>query len=50
LVSITAIKHHDQKKLGEKKIYLAYISQVIVHQAKTQQDLKVGTKVETIEK
>lgn len=30
-VSMTVIKRHGQKQLGEERVYLPYISRVIVH-------------------
>ena len=40
------MKHHDQKQLGNKRVYLAYISRVTVHWEKPRQELQLSRNLE----
>lgn len=46
--TIAMIKNHDQKKVGEEKIYLVYVSKSIVSlQSKSGQELKLDKNLVT---
>ena len=47
-VTVAVMKHHDQKQVGEKRVYLTYISTSIVHHLeKSGQELKQDKNLET---
>lgn len=51
LHSVAVIDHHDQKELGEARVYLAHVSCpiTVLHEGKSSVELKARTEVETME-
>jgi hypothetical protein len=48
-VAIAVMKHHGQKQVGEKRVYLAYASTAFIvhHQRTSRGELKQGRNLET---